>query len=56
MEIFKDFEPRVQGILRLVDPADVKLYPLNDMGQLPTYVKGRMALLGDAAHPFLPCE
>lgn len=54
-KLYSDFEPTVQAIMQLVDPDAVKLYPLNDMQSLPTYVRGRMALLGDAAHPFLPC-
>ena len=37
-------------------PADdVMLWDLLDMEVLPSFVKGRVLLLGDAAHPFLPC-
>ncbi|KAK8222615.1 hypothetical protein HDK90DRAFT_470928 [Phyllosticta capitalensis] len=34
--------------------SGVKPWPLLDMAQLPTWINGRAALLGDAAHPFLP--
>ena len=37
-------------------PEDVSLWVLYDMPALRTWVKGRLALLGDAAHPFLPCK
>lgn len=36
--------------------SGVKPWPLLDMAQLPTWINGRAALLGDAAHPFLPCK
>lgn len=54
MEIFKEFHPAIVKMLSKVDPADLKIYPLYDMEILPTFVTGRMALLGDAAHPFTP--
>ncbi|KAK8224482.1 FAD binding domain-containing protein [Phyllosticta capitalensis] len=34
--------------------SGVKPWPLLDMAQLPTWINRRAALLGDAAHPFLP--
>lgn len=33
---------------------DIKVWKLLDMDKLPTFVHERLALLGDAAHPFLP--
>ncbi|KAK4551894.1 hypothetical protein LTR86_010795 [Recurvomyces mirabilis] len=54
LEIFGNFEPRVLAMLDKADPATVKVYPLFDMYSLPTFVRGRLALIGDAAHPFLP--
>ncbi|KAJ4265119.1 hypothetical protein NW762_005365 [Fusarium torreyae] len=53
-EIFSAFEPRVLGLLELVDPSELKLWTLLDMNRISTWYKGRLALLGDAAHPFLP--
>lgn len=35
---------------------DVGLWTLNDMQSLPTWMRDRLVLIGDAAHPFLPCE
>lgn len=54
LEVYKDFHPTLLKLLELTDPSTLKLYPLFDMAQLPTFVTGRLALLGDAAHPFTP--
>ncbi|KAF5006425.1 hypothetical protein FDECE_7185 [Fusarium decemcellulare] len=53
-EVYKDFEPKVRALLSLVDGAELKVWTLLDMDRIPNWVKGRVALLGDAAHPFLP--
>ena len=42
------------SLFRKLKPGEAKIYPLYDMATLPTYVKGRLALIGDAAHPFTP--
>lgn len=34
----------------------MKLYQLRDADPLPTYTKGVVALLGDAAHPMVPYQ
>ena len=34
---------------------DLKVWELADMERMPTWVRGRAALLGDSAHPFQPC-
>ncbi|KAL1891090.1 hypothetical protein Sste5346_007916 [Sporothrix stenoceras] len=54
LEVFKDFGPVVQDLLSLVDNSGLRLWTLLDMDQLPNWVTGKLALLGDAAHPFLP--
>jgi 2-polyprenyl-6-methoxyphenol hydroxylase-like FAD-dependent oxidoreductase len=54
LDIFKDFDPAAVAMLEKADTDSLKIYPLFDMLTLPTYVKGRLALIGDAAHPFLP--
>lgn len=54
LEIYRDFDPIVLAFLRHADEPWLKVYPLLDMDTLPTFVKGRLALVGDAAHPFLP--
>lgn len=52
--IYEKFGPAVRAVLSHADPEKIKLYPLMDMEPLPTWTTGRLALLGDAAHPFLP--
>ncbi|PWY90701.1 salicylate hydroxylase [Aspergillus heteromorphus CBS 117.55] len=54
LETFKEFNPQVLKILAKADPQTLKVWPLLDMETLPTWVNGRLAILGDAAHPFLP--
>ena len=54
LEVFDEFHPSVVALLRKAEAADLKVYPLYDMKTLPTFVKGRLALVGDAAHPFTP--
>lgn len=54
LEVFKDFNPQVRKLLAKADPQTLKLWPLLDMPTLPTWVNDRMAVLGDAVHPFLP--
>jgi 2-polyprenyl-6-methoxyphenol hydroxylase-like FAD-dependent oxidoreductase len=54
LEIFGGFHPSVVKLLDKVEPEELKIYPLYDMKTLPTYVRGRLALIGDAAHPFTP--
>jgi 2-polyprenyl-6-methoxyphenol hydroxylase-like FAD-dependent oxidoreductase len=43
-------------MIEMADPAELKVWQLLDMGKLPTWTNGRLALLGDAAHPFTPRE
>jgi len=54
LDIFHDFDPRLVAMLRKADPKSLRVYPLFDMEPLETFVKDKLALLGDAAHPFLP--
>ncbi|KAK6412653.1 hypothetical protein LTR95_017948 [Oleoguttula sp. CCFEE 5521] len=43
-------------MLEKADPKSLRVYPLLDMDTLPSFISfsGKLALLGDAAHPFLP--
>lgn len=54
LRVFGNFDASVQALLRKANPATLKLWNLLDMDKLPTFAHGRMALVGDAAHPFLP--
>lgn len=53
-KVYKDFEPRVQALLDKADPETTKVWQLLDMEVIPTFVEDKLALIGDAAHPFLP--
>lgn len=52
--VYRDFSPKVVKLLAKADPQTLRVWPLLDMETLPSWVEGRMALIGDAAHPFLP--
>ena len=54
LEVYKDFEASVIKMISKADAETIKVYPLFDMQQLPTFTRGRLALIGDAAHPFTP--
>jgi 2-polyprenyl-6-methoxyphenol hydroxylase-like FAD-dependent oxidoreductase len=56
LKVYKDFDPAVLALFHMADPTSLKVWKLLDMEILPTWVKGKLALLGDAAHPFLPRE
>ncbi|KAL4901216.1 hypothetical protein BDW74DRAFT_182072 [Aspergillus multicolor] len=52
LETFKDFAPALREICRLGE--DVRLWSLASRQPPRSFVRGRLALLGDAAHPTLP--
>ena len=52
--IYKGFDPRALSLLSKADPATLKVWKLLDMEVMPTWINEKLALLGDAAHPFLP--
>jgi hypothetical protein len=52
MAEFSHFDPRVQKIISLSN--HIKRWPLFIHDPLPTWVRGRVVLIGDAAHPMLP--
>ena len=49
---FEGWDPRIGGVLKQVDKTF--RWALYDREPLPTWSKGRLTLLGDAAHPMLP--
>ena len=52
---FADFEPRVLRLLELTPPERLFKWGLFDRDPLPNWTRGRVTLLGDAAHPMAPC-
>lgn len=54
LDVFRDFCPLVQKMLRLVPEGEVCEWRLRMHQTLPTWTHGSAALLGDACHPTLP--
>ncbi|KAF2500883.1 FAD binding domain-containing protein [Lophium mytilinum] len=54
LHIYSSFDPAVRALIGKVDPKTVKVWTLLDMKVIPNWTYERLALLGDAAHPFLP--
>ena len=54
LEVYKDFHPDCLKLLDKAEPSSLKVWKLLDMAVLPSWIDDRLALLGDAAHPFLP--
>ncbi len=52
--VFEGFSPTVRAILERIPPDACFKYALHDRAPLPTWHRGRVVLLGDAAHPMLP--
>jgi hypothetical protein len=53
LAIYQSFDSSVRAIIEKAED-DIKVWKLLDMDKMPTFVHERLALLGDAAHPFLP--
>jgi salicylate hydroxylase len=49
---FAGWDPRIEAFLLKVEKTF--RWALHDREPMPTWTKGRLALLGDAAHPMLP--
>ncbi|KAK8160895.1 hypothetical protein BKA80DRAFT_332551 [Phyllosticta citrichinensis] len=54
LEIYKSFDPDMIALLDKAQEETLKVWELLDMLPLETWINDRLALLGDAAHPFLP--
>ncbi|KAL2175645.1 uncharacterized protein P884DRAFT_227661 [Thermothelomyces heterothallicus CBS 202.75] len=54
LQMYEDFCPLVHRMLNLVPDGEVCEWKLRVHKPLPTWVRGSVALLGDACHPTLP--
>ncbi|RMZ85619.1 hypothetical protein DV737_g566, partial [Chaetothyriales sp. CBS 132003] len=54
LEVYKNFDPGCVELLSKADAESLKTWKLLDMPVLDSWINGRLALLGDSAHPFLP--
>jgi 2-polyprenyl-6-methoxyphenol hydroxylase-like FAD-dependent oxidoreductase len=54
LKVYDGFDSRLLALFRKADPNSLKVWKLLDMEPLETWIHTRLALLGDAAHPFLP--
>ena len=54
LDTYKGWAPEFLAVLSKADDESLKVWKLLDMELLDTWVHEKMALLGDAAHPFLP--
>lgn len=54
LNIFSSFGESVIALLKLVDETSLKTWTLLDMEKMPKFIHENFAVLGDAAHPFLP--
>ena len=54
LETYESFSPELREMCRIAE--DVKVWCLGSRKPPRTFVKGKLALAGDAAHPTLPRE
>ena len=54
LSVYADFCPKIQRMLELVPEGEVCEWKLRVHAPLPTWVRGCVALVGDACHPTLP--
>lgn len=54
LKTYEGWAPEFLALLAKADSESLKVWKLLDMELLDTWVYEKMALLGDAAHPFLP--
>lgn len=53
---FSGFPLPMRKLLAKAPEHGIKVWDLYDCPEIEEWTKGRAALVGDAAHPFLPCK
>ncbi|KAK4506308.1 hypothetical protein PRZ48_000038 [Zasmidium cellare] len=53
---FSEWGPRAQKLLKLLDNPETAAWAMFDNSKVPTFYKGRVAMLGDAAHASTPFQ
>jgi len=53
-DLYSDFHPFVREIIGKIPPGNLFKWGLRDRDPMAHWVKGRIATLGDAAHPMTP--
>ncbi|KAF4334663.1 salicylate hydroxylase [Fusarium beomiforme] len=54
LKVYRNFDHSLLKLLGKANPDSLKVWELLDMEVLSTWTNEKLALLGDAAHPFLP--
>lgn len=54
LDVYVEYDHAAKALLDKARPESIKVWQLLDMQKLPTWTNDKLALLGDAAHPFLP--
>src|ERR1700678_1559676 len=52
--LFDDFPERVRDLIAAIGEPDLFKWGLRDREPLPAWARGRVTMLGDAAHPMTP--
>ncbi|WP_420732828.1 FAD-dependent monooxygenase [Brevibacterium luteolum] len=53
--VFADWHAPIPGLIAATNPAAISYLPIEELaGRLPSFVRGRIVLLGDAAHAMTP--
>ena len=53
--VFADWHDPIPSLIAATDPAVISYLPIEELaGRLPSFVRGRLVLLGDAAHAMTP--